>query len=207
MSFNQHSKTWDSPERIERAAAIAASLGPAIGLASQHHVLEFGCGTGLVSFALETPVERLVMLDTSEGMLTALKEKIAHSGVTYMTPILADLTNPAVENPIENDFFDVIHTTLVLHHVKDIDQILEALISRLKDGGRLAIVELVADDGSFHAHYKDQEVHHGFDPEALGARLMAHGLKGVRHEIIYRGSRNHGEQSAAYGLFMIVGDK
>lgn len=198
MSFNQHAKTWDSPERIERAAAIAASLGPAIALAPQHHVLEFGCGTGLVSFALNTPVERLVMLDTSEGMLTTLKEKIAHTGVTYMTPILGDLPSEA---------FDVIHTTLVLHHVKDIDQILEALISRLKVGGRLAIVELCEDDGSFHAHYKDQEVHHGFDPEVLGARLRAHGLKGVRHEIIYRGTRNHGEQSAAYGLFMIVGEK
>lgn len=198
MSFNEHAKTWDSPERIHRAIAIAESLRPALLLAPHHHVLEFGCGTGLTSFALNEPVARLVMLDTSEGMLETLKEKIAHHGMTYMTPMLGDL-------PPET--FDVIHTTLVLHHIKEVEQILAKLQNRLRAGGRLAIVDLVEDDGSFHTHHKDHEVHHGFKPEQLREKLETLGFKNVKHEIIYKGQRKHGQQESDYALFMMLGEK
>lgn len=198
MSFNDHAKTWDSPERIHRAIAIAEALRPKLSLEPHHHVMEFGCGTGLISFAINEPVERLVMLDTSEGMLDTLKEKIAHHGLTYMTPHLGELPD---------ETFDVIHTTLVLHHIKEVDQMLEALHNRLKPGGRLAIVDLVADDGSFHAHYKDHDVHHGFNPQDLKLKLEALGLKALEHEIIYRGTKKHGDGESAYELFMLVGDK
>lgn len=59
--------------------------------------LEYGCGTGLLSFNLQPFLGKIVLADTSEEMLEVLKEKIAASqikDVEKLLNIFVNLLNP-----------------------------------------------------------------------------------------------------------------
>src|SRR5512140_801086 len=91
-NFDEKAKNWDSdPKRIERARAVADAIRKTIPLSTSLSALEYGCGTGLLSFALQSDLGCLTLADTSQGMLDVLSEKIASAGVTNMRPIRLDL--------------------------------------------------------------------------------------------------------------------
>ena len=53
--FDQKAQQWDAkPVRVERALAVADSIKTDVPLSPQMTALEYGCGTGLVSFALQS---------------------------------------------------------------------------------------------------------------------------------------------------------
>ncbi|MFW5841541.1 MAG: class I SAM-dependent methyltransferase, partial [Planctomycetota bacterium] len=80
------------------------------------------------------------------------------------------------------------------------------LAGRLSPGGWLAVADLVAEDGSFHA---DQVVpHHGFDPELLVGLLAEAGMKNVSARIVHEIVKPGGEGlPRAYPVFLITGQK
>lgn len=54
--FDSKAATWDDDERRARASAVAAAIGELVPLAEIHDMVEFGCGTGLLSlFFLHSP--------------------------------------------------------------------------------------------------------------------------------------------------------
>lgn len=203
MTFDQHATTWDTPDRIQRAQHIADAIKPTLGLTETATVLEFGCGTGLVSFCLDQPVKRLVMLDTSEAMIQVLTKKIHHHGTHYMTPIHGDLTT----DQVLTETFNTIHTTLVLHHIDNYTDILQKFYDLLEPGGILTVVDLNQEDGSFHAHLEGARVHHGFNQDTLREKLTAIGFKDVTSKTIYHGQRDHHEKVSDYSIFMMTGKK
>jgi len=50
--FDSKAATWDDDERRARASAVAAAIGELVPLAEIQDMVEFGCGTGLLSLAL-----------------------------------------------------------------------------------------------------------------------------------------------------------
>ena len=94
--FDQKAAQWDAkPVRVERAQAVAAGIKAALPLASHLTALEYGCGTGLLSFALQPYLGHITLADSSSGMLTVLREKIAAGNIQNMTPLQLDLmTDP-----------------------------------------------------------------------------------------------------------------
>ena len=53
--FDQKAAQWDAkPVRVERARAVAAGIKAALPLSPHVTALEYGCGTGLLSFALQS---------------------------------------------------------------------------------------------------------------------------------------------------------
>jgi len=203
MLFDNQAKNWDIPERIERAKHIAVALERSLDLSEDLKVLEFGCGTGLTSFSLSVPFKEVVLLDASKGMIEVVQEKIEHYGIDHMRAVHGDLTSES----ILEETFDLIHTTLVLHHIDEVESILEKLYKRLKPGGVIAIVDLDEEDGSFHAHYEDVRVHHGFEQGKLRETLEAVGFSEVQSKTFYHGVRKHKEKESAYSLFLMVGMK
>ena len=80
-NFDSRAKTWDSdPKKVERAAQVAQAIRAALPLQPGMTALEVGCGTGLLSFALQSDFAHITLADTSEGMLDVLAAKIAESG-------------------------------------------------------------------------------------------------------------------------------
>ena len=94
--FDQKAAQWDAkPVRVERALAVADSIKAAVPLSPHMTALEYGCGTGLVSFALQSQLGHITLADSSTGMLTVLQEKIATGNIQNMTPLQLDLiTDP-----------------------------------------------------------------------------------------------------------------
>ena len=55
--FDEKAATWDDyPDRIKRAEVIASRLASAVNLTVIKTAMEYGSGTGLMSFALKDDI-------------------------------------------------------------------------------------------------------------------------------------------------------
>ena len=81
------------------------------------NVLELGSGTGKNTEWLLNKAERIIGLDFSQEMLNKAKEKISDKRVTFKK---ADLTK---DWKVENNFADLITSSLTLEHIKNLDHI------------------------------------------------------------------------------------
>jgi 2-polyprenyl-3-methyl-5-hydroxy-6-metoxy-1,4-benzoquinol methylase len=202
-NFDSRAKTWDSdPKKVERAAQVAQAIRAALPLQPGMTALEVGCGTGLLSFAMQSDFAHITLADTSEGMLDVLAAKIAESGVTNMVPLRLDLsTNPA---PVSR--FDVTYSLMVLHHIPDTDHILRQFHALLKPGGWLAIADLDAEDGTFHTD-GSTDVHLGFERAALQKQVETAGFVGVKFSTPYIIRKKIGEAEKSFPVFLLIAQK
>ncbi|GAB4486776.1 MAG: class I SAM-dependent methyltransferase [Anaerolineales bacterium] len=197
--FDSRAQTWDSdPMKVERAARVAEAIRAALPLHSGMTALEYGCGTGLLSFSLRTDFAHITLADTSQGMLNVLAAKIADSGLRNMTPLRLDLTT----DPAPASRFDVTYSLMVLHHIPNTDHILRQFHTLLKPGGWLAIADLDAEDGTFHTD-GSTDVHLGFERAALQKQVESAGLGEVNISTAYQIRKN----GRAYPVFLLVGKK
>ena len=172
IDFDASAATWDDdPQKVARALRVAALIAEAVPDLAGKRVLEYGCGTGLLGFALRPRVAAVTLADSSAGMLAEVERKIARSGFTAMTPLRLDLATDAP--PAER--FDLVCSLMTLHHVPDTEGLLRALRGLLPPGGVACLSDLDAEDGSFHG--PEVKVHHGFDRARLGRQLVAAGFE------------------------------
>jgi 2-polyprenyl-3-methyl-5-hydroxy-6-metoxy-1,4-benzoquinol methylase len=152
---------------------VAAAIAEAVPLDRTWEVLDFGCGTGLVTLALAPRVGSITGADTSLGMLEELGRKAAAQRVPVhrveLDPAGTDLGGP----------YDLITSSMTLHHVKDVKGLFRTFAAHLKPGGRVALADLDLEDGSFHGDLADV-FHKGFDRERIQAWLEAAGFREVR---------------------------
>jgi len=176
--FDARAGTWDQdPAKVARALTVSRAIAQAVPLAGLR-VLEYGCGTGLLGFALQPQVAWVTLADTSEGMLTVLRAKIAAAGAPNMTPVRLDL----LAEPLPEARYELVCSLMTLHHVPDTPGILGRFREVLSPGGWVALADLDAEDGSFHG--PGAEVHRGFDREALQAQLSQAGFCDIHLETV-----------------------
>lgn len=176
--FDLVAADWDAdPAKVEHARAVAAAIADTLHLAPGTRLLEYGAGTGLVSQALLGHVARVTLADSSAGMRGVLEQKVAAGLFPADTRVWAlDLQ----ADPPPPEHFNLLVTSLVLHHVRDLPRVLAGMVELLDAGGQMAIADLDREDGSFHAHHHDFDGHSGFDRATLAADLEAAGLTDVR---------------------------
>ena len=171
-SFDDRAATWDDPDKIERARVVAEAIARAVPLDRTTRVFEYGAGTGLVSEQLAHSVGQITLADPSEGMRQVAQAKVDAGALPDTTRVWGlDL---AAETPPE-DQFDLIVTVMTLHHIAELRPVLTGFATMLTEGGHLCIVDLEAEDGSFHedsaaGHEGHFHVHDGFDPDELSDR-------------------------------------
>jgi ubiquinone/menaquinone biosynthesis C-methylase UbiE len=195
-NFDERAATWDEdPSRVERAQAAAAAIRAAVPLGGAMRVLEYGAGTGLVSQLLAGEVGHLTLADTSGGMRAVMAGKIADGALPSETRIWAlDLAT----DPVPDDRFDLLVTVMTLHHIRDLQPVLEGFATMLSPGGHLCVVDLEAEDGSFHDNDPDFEGHDGLGRGDLTRRLEAAGFDDVRFARCHEITKNGG----VYPLFL-----
>ena len=160
MSFDDEAKTWDDdPVRTERARKFADEISSFLKDEERTKALEFGCGTGLLSFELADMFKSITLIDTSENMIKVLEEKIKVNQIKHFNPICTNLLTAEMK---ENTF-DTIYTLLTLHHILNLDDVLKKFYALLKPNGYVCIADLVKEDGSFHSDVPGFDGHNGFD--------------------------------------------
>lgn len=174
--FDSRAATWDEdPRKVRMATRIADAIAAQVALSPHMRALEYGCGTGLVSFALAERIGDITLTDSSRGMLDVVDRKIAQAperdGGRKLEAARLDLTT----DPLPDGLFDLVYTSMTLHHVPDTEDILAKFHDLLAPGGVLCIADLDTEDGSFHG--PDVDVHHGFDRDTLQAQLGGVGFE------------------------------
>ncbi len=200
--FDSKARQWDeNPVFQERGRTIAAALVDMVPLSTSMSALDYGSGSGLLSFPLKDALGHITLSDTSAGMLEVVREKIAAQGVGNMTPLQADLSASAMPDRR----FDLIYSSMVLHHIPDTAAILVAFHAHLNPGGWLGIADLDLEDGSFHG--LEVDVHHGFDRDDLAVEAQRAGFSEVAFRTVFEIEKEKPEGKRAYPVFLMVARK
>lgn len=203
MDFNMESINWDTEKRIKRAKLIAEQIVHRIELNPCYSALEFGAGTGLISFNLYDKLKDITCIDTSKGMIERLNTKIQQCKVSNMKAYQYDIN----KDHWLTANYDLIYTSMALHHISDIEKTLKNLYGLLKKDGCICIIELDEDDGSFHKLEKDFNGHNGFNQNELKKIIEGIGFKKVDCCTFFQDKKMVGEVSVNYSLFMMTGKK
>ena len=202
-NFNERAKDWDSdPKKVERARVVADAIRKALPLSQTMSALEYGCGTGLLSFALQSDLGQITLADTSQGMLDVLGEKIASAGVANMHPVKLDLAT----DPLPAERFDLTYSLMTLHHIHNTDDILKKFCEILNPSGYLLVADLDKEDGTFHTD-ESTDVHLGFDRDELQKKVESAGFGNVNFSTVYEITKKIGNKEKTFPIFLMVAQK
>jgi len=198
--FDLKAAEWDKQQmHRERAEAVAAEIVRQIPLDETMTAMEFGAGTGLLSFMLKDRLKEITLIDNSEGMVKVLNEKLVSAKADSLKAVKADIEH---EDP-QLGTFDLIYTLMVLHHVRDVETVVKKFHDMLNPGGYLAIADLYMEDGSFHGD--GFHGHKGFDPAALAEMLEKNGFSGIKHKKVYEIDKKISEnRSKSFDIFLMT---
>jgi ubiquinone/menaquinone biosynthesis C-methylase UbiE len=197
-SFDNVAREWDKDKmHMERSEAIAAALESMVSLNPSMKAMEFGAGTGILSFLLKDKLKEVTLIDSSSEMIKVCEEKIAWHKATHFKALFLDL-----EQADHKQKYDLIYSQMVLHHVVAIEPMLKKFFALLNLGGTLVIADLYTEDGSFHG--PEVKVHWGFDPEDLKRSASGIGFKEIEFKTCFEMKRESGR---IYPIFLLVTKK
>jgi len=202
-NFDERAKDWDSdPKKVERARVVADAIRKTIPLSKDMNALEYGCGTGLLSFALQFDLGQITLADTSQGMLDILKGKIVAVGVKNMHPLRLDLAT----DPLPVERYHLTYSLMTLHHVPDTKDILNKFRDLLIPNGYLLIADLDKEDGSFHTD-GTTDVHKGFAHDELQQQVEAVGFGNVTFSTVYEIKKKITDHEKTFPVFLMCAQK
>lgn len=177
--FNTAAADWDKGDTRQNIAhSVFQTIVSRIALSSSMDIMDFGAGTGLLSFKIAPLVKSVMGVDLSHKMLEQIEAK--NSTLLQVKPIYRDI----LQEPLDHQFHGIV-SSMALHHVSDTKALCKSFHSHLKRSGFIALADLEAEDGSFHND--NTGVHHfGFDKMDLRNTLEDAGFENVRFHEAYR---------------------
>jgi len=202
--FDIEAAQWDAnPGRVKLANEVADAIIREAAPSHDMDVLDFGCGTGLVTLRLQPKVRTITGADSSSGMLGVLQEKIRTLGLRNVQTRLVDFEKGG---RVEGAFHLVV-SSMTMHHVKDTAGLFHQWHDLLLPGGLLAAADLDTEDGSFHGD-NTGVFHFGFDRDDLKKLLRQSGFRDVRAVSASTMVRDiPGGGKREYPVFLILGRK
>jgi ubiquinone/menaquinone biosynthesis C-methylase UbiE len=197
--FDARAATWDDdPAKVKRAQAVADEIVARVPLSPKMRALEYGAGTGLLSFILRERLGDITLADVSDGMLAVAARKIEVAGDSAMRAVKLDL----LADRVPEHAFDIIYSLMTLHHIPDTASILERFRAALAAPGFLCIADLDTEDGSFHGAGFDG--HLGFDRNELGKKARRAGFASVDFTTAFRMTKGSGNEQRTFPIFLMV---
>lgn len=202
--FDQEAVNWDQvPGRVKVAHDIAQRMIQEITLTPAIDVLDFGCGTGLLTFVLQSFVHSIIGADSSQGMLEIFKTKIKEQNLNNVKAEYIDLD----KGDVLKGAYHLIVSSMTLHHIRNITPLLKQFYSILLPSGQLAIADLDLDDGKFHSN-NDGVFHGGFDRKELHRMFIAAGFRDVREQKVTQVEKTVGDgNSRIFTIFLMTARK
>jgi len=185
--FAHKSKSWDmNSKRVKNAKGIAELIVKNIKLDKSMELMDFGAGTGLLSYFIAPFVKKIVAVDNSPSMLVEFENKCDEFSCETEV-IEKDLSSETLERE-----FDGIISSMTIHHLEDTAALLSKLYDMLNDGGFVAIADLDSEDGSFHSD-NTGVFHYGFDRHLLAEYAQEAGFKDVTFSLASTINKPHAD--------------
>jgi len=200
--FVEQATIWDTEYRINRARIISNKIKASISISNRDYIIDFGAATGLIGLNFNEIVNHMTFIERSNEMRKVLDNKIKILDISKI-----ELFSDLFDTGLVINGYDLILSSMVFHHVKDIKGTGERLFELLKPGKKLCIIDLMPDDGSFHETEKDFAGYNGFDPTWLSEQFKGCGFKYGSHEVVFRDIKNNGNKEYEYSLFMLLMEK
>ncbi|HDP34191.1 MAG TPA: class I SAM-dependent methyltransferase [Candidatus Hydrogenedentes bacterium] len=174
--FDDEAATWDDkPRRSVLIEDIFNTMKNEIPLRRDMKALDFGCGTGALAMRLAPLVGFITGADISRGMLDVFKGKMVEHHVNNAETLLME----ADRYDALTGAYDLIVSSMTLHHIENISPLLKHFLNILAPGGYLAIADLDPDGGLFHGENAGV-FHAGFDRETLRRSFLEAGFATTR---------------------------
>ncbi|KAL2161134.1 hypothetical protein VTH06DRAFT_8353 [Thermothelomyces fergusii] len=138
-------------------------------------LLDYACGTGVVSRALAPYTTQCVGIDLAENMVAAYNTRAENQGLTpsEMHAYHGNLCVPEDPSPpafASSEFFnfDIAAVGLGFHHFDDPALVARRLAERLKTGGVLMVLDFLPHEKPDASHPATASItHHGFTEEQI----------------------------------------
>ncbi len=170
--FDAAAAEWDKNQtRVNMATKITSQIIKNIPLQSNHTVMDFGCGTGLVGLNIAPLVAKLVGADLSSEMLKNFKAKAQMQGLQNVEALEVDSNSDLGENR-----YDAIVSAMTIHHIEKPNELFGKFTKAIKKGGYLGVADLAKEDGSFHSDNAGV-YHFGFTTEEFSEFFTKNGFE------------------------------
>jgi len=200
--FDREAASWDqNPVRVKLAEDVANAMTQHVRLGPDMDVLDFGCGTGLLTLRLARRVKSITGVDSSQGMLEVLK---SHADKQGRTNVFTRHLGPG-HGPLGS--YDAIVSSMTLHHIERFDLLLEQLFRAAKTPGTLCVADLDSEQGEFHED-NTGVFHFGFERAALRRAFVHAGFSKVKEVTaaeIVKPTRKRDLRK--FSVFLMIGEK
>ncbi|HAT81103.1 MAG TPA: class I SAM-dependent methyltransferase [Flavobacterium sp.] len=177
-------------------STIAQTILREVSFSKEMSVMDFGSGTGLLLSEITPYIGEITAVDISSSMNAVLKSKIADLKCSVQI-VQMDLTKETLDRK-----FDVIISSMTIHHIEDTLALFKKFHSLLKDNGIIAIADLDTEDGSFHT--EDTGVFHfGFDRENFVEMVKNAGFQNIK----IQNASTIVKPTKDYSVFLITAQK
>ena len=201
--FDIKASGWDgNPIHHARSEAIAKEMLRLLPIKKEMSAMEFGAGTGILSFMLKDFFNDIILMDSSTEMVNVANKKIDAMGAKNLKTIVFDLEHETYSGKT----FDLIFTQMVLHHVNDIEKLFGNFYKILNPNGFIAIADLYTEDGSFHD--EGFSGHKGFNIEDLTLTLNKFNFQVSSVEQCFVIDRKISEEvTNQYPIFLLIANR
>lgn len=196
--FDEAAKTWDNKQTsIDSSNACVQNLLEKIELKKDANILDYGCGTGFISFALSAEDNNVLGMDYSDGMVNRFNEKAKELNYSNIKAIKHNMN----EEELPKDQFDLVISSMTMHHIKDTNMFAKKCKEALREGAIVCINDLEKEDGTFHKkHNNDGVEHFGYEKELVCKLFEDEGFEIISCDTVYTHERNDRE----YPLFNLI---
>ncbi len=195
--FDAVASEWDKGDmRQHIAQRVFGTITSRIALNTTMLVMDFGAGTGLLSFKIAPLVHSVTGVDLASKMLEQIEAK--NSAQISVKTVCQDI----MTTPLETTFHGIV-SSMAMHHVQDTKALFATFHAHLKKGGFVALADLEAEDGTFHSHGNEGVFHFGFEKESLRTIMEEAGFDNVRFHHAHTVVKEEGE----YPIFVVTAIK
>jgi len=165
---------WPTRDTWQRPQEVMDELGLKAGSA----VADVGCGDGYFTFRLADrvgPEGRVYAVDIQADQIKKILQQASEKKLPQITGIVGDADNPH----LPPGALDGILVVKAYHEFDAHDAMLAHFLAALKPGGRLAIIDYIAEPGQPRSEYTS---HHRIPPGLVQEEVGQDGFKLIRRE-------------------------
>jgi len=129
--WNRFARIYDRVENSDKAIFDSIISKTKEYLKNDDILLDFGCGTGIITNEIAGSVSSVCAIDISPKMLEIAKNKSVKRNIQNINYEYADI----FENKLEKGSFDVVLASYIIHLLKEPENIFRRISELLKPGG------------------------------------------------------------------------